>query len=209
MSIISFGLDRPKVAFFHPHTAPLDAHASAEVLADGCWCRARRPKLIPQRIGRGLQFRRRCVVSENVVAIFCGLVAGEALCVQRLIARFAVRKVGESPAAGCGVFFRSLPAVIYAAGRSSFISSCSQEAQYNSSRVGQERPSNRLIPTSFIGWPQCGQRGVGGSSVSSSLDMRTPAIIGRLDRGLVPRSRHDNRPAHRRPRLIAPRCGSG
>ena len=33
------------------------------------------------------------------------------------------------------------------------------------------------MPTSFIGWPQCGQYGVGGSSVSSNLDMRTPATI--------------------------------
>ncbi len=56
-----------------------------------------------------------------------------------------------------------------AVGRSSFISSWLQEAQYNLSRDGQERPSNRLIPASFIGWPQWGQRGVGGSSVSSNL----------------------------------------
>ena len=49
--------------------------------------------------------RRRCVASENEVVIFCGLVAGEALCVQRLIARFAVGEVGESPAAGCSVLF--------------------------------------------------------------------------------------------------------
>ena len=48
---------------------------------------------------------RRCVVSENVIAVFCRRVAGKALFVQRLIARFAVREVGESPAAGCGVLF--------------------------------------------------------------------------------------------------------
>jgi hypothetical protein len=48
---------------------------------------------------------RRCVVSENVVAIFSRLVAGEALFVQRLITGFAVREVGVSPAAGRGVLF--------------------------------------------------------------------------------------------------------
>src|SRR6516165_5047966 len=48
---------------------------------------------------------RSCVVSENVVAILCGLVAGEARLVQRLIARFAVREVGVAPAPGRGVLF--------------------------------------------------------------------------------------------------------
>ena len=48
---------------------------------------------------------RRCVVSENVVAILRRLMAGEAFFVQRLVARLAVREVGESPAAGRGVLF--------------------------------------------------------------------------------------------------------
>jgi hypothetical protein len=56
----------------------------------------------------GSSLGRRCVVSENVVAIFSRLVAGEARCVQRFIARFTVRKVGETPAARCGVFLRVL-----------------------------------------------------------------------------------------------------
>jgi hypothetical protein len=51
---------------------------------------------------------RSCVVSENLVAIFCRRVAGEALCVQRLVARLAVREVGKSPAPGYGVLFESL-----------------------------------------------------------------------------------------------------
>ena len=49
--------------------------------------------------------RRGRVASENEVAIFCRLVAGEALCVQRLIAGFAVGEVGESPASGRSVLF--------------------------------------------------------------------------------------------------------
>ena len=40
--------------------------------------------------------------------VFSRRVAGEAFCVQRLIARFAVREVGETPAAGSRVFFRIL-----------------------------------------------------------------------------------------------------
>jgi hypothetical protein len=47
----------------------------------------------------------RCVTRENVVPILCRRVAGEARCVQRLIARFALREVRESPAAGRGIFF--------------------------------------------------------------------------------------------------------
>ena len=61
-------------------------------------------KSIPSRIGVCHSGRRR-VASENVVAIFPRLVAGEALFVQRLIAGFAVREVGKSPAAGRGVLF--------------------------------------------------------------------------------------------------------
>ena len=45
-------------------------------------------------------------MGENVVTVFGWLVTGEALCMQRLIAGFAVREVGESPAAGRSVFFR-------------------------------------------------------------------------------------------------------
>ena len=48
---------------------------------------------------------RRRVVRENVVAIPGRLVAGEAGLVQRLVSRFAVREVSESPTAGCGVLF--------------------------------------------------------------------------------------------------------
>jgi hypothetical protein len=62
-------------------------------------------RIEPAKNRRVLSSGRRGVVSENVVAIFCRLVAGEALFVQRLIPRFAIRKVGESPAAGRGVFF--------------------------------------------------------------------------------------------------------
>lgn len=51
---------------------------------------------------------RSCVVSENVVVIFRRRVAGEALCVERLVARLAVREVGKSPAPGCGGLFRVL-----------------------------------------------------------------------------------------------------
>src|SRR5271165_3515021 len=65
-------------------------------------------KLIPPSIGGSFSSGRRCVASENVVAVFCRRVAGEALCVQRLIARFALREVGESPAARRQVFFRVL-----------------------------------------------------------------------------------------------------
>ena len=45
----------------------------------------------------------RRVTREDEVAIFGWLVAGEALFVQRPIPGFAIRKVGESPAAGRGV----------------------------------------------------------------------------------------------------------
>src|SRR5215467_10448510 len=62
-------------------------------------------KLSHQELAAGSSSRRRRVVSENVVAIFCRQVAGEALFVQRLIARFAIREVGVSPAAGRGVLF--------------------------------------------------------------------------------------------------------
>ena len=62
-------------------------------------------KLIPPRIDASFSSRRRRVASENVVVIFCRRVAGEALFVQRLIARLALGEVGKSPAAGCGVFF--------------------------------------------------------------------------------------------------------
>src|SRR5271169_13642 len=62
------------------------------------------PELLPARFSS----RRRRVASENVVAILARLVAGEALCVQGLIAGVAVRKVGESPAAGGDVLFRVL-----------------------------------------------------------------------------------------------------
>jgi hypothetical protein len=62
-------------------------------------------KLIPPSIGASFSSGRRCVASENVVSVFCSRVAGEALCVQRLVTRFALCEVGESPAAGRGVFF--------------------------------------------------------------------------------------------------------
>src|SRR6516165_3002143 len=52
----------------------------------------------PPRIA--LSSGRRCVVSENVVAIFCRHVAGKAFFVQRLIAGLAVGEVGVAPAAG-------------------------------------------------------------------------------------------------------------
>jgi hypothetical protein len=55
--------------------------------------------LIDARFSSG----RRCVVRENVVAIFGRLVAGEAGVVQRLVARFAILEVGKSPAASRGV----------------------------------------------------------------------------------------------------------
>jgi hypothetical protein len=48
---------------------------------------------------------RRRVTREDEVAIFGSLVAGEAGFVQRLVARFAVLEVGESPAASRGVLF--------------------------------------------------------------------------------------------------------
>src|SRR5215467_10460415 len=57
----------------------------------------------------GLRFfdsGRRCVVSEDVVTILRRHMAREAGFVQRLVPRFAVREVSESPAAGCGVLFR-------------------------------------------------------------------------------------------------------
>ena len=57
---------------------------------------------------RVLSSGRRCVVSENVIAIFYRLVAWKALFVQRLVAGFAVCEVGISPAAGRGVLFESL-----------------------------------------------------------------------------------------------------
>ena len=47
-------------------------------------------------------------MSEDVVATFGRLVAGEASFVQRLVARFAVGEVGESPAASRRVLFRVL-----------------------------------------------------------------------------------------------------
>jgi hypothetical protein len=47
-------------------------------------------------------------VSKKVVVIFSWLVVGEARFMQRLIAGFAVREVGESPAAGRGVLFETL-----------------------------------------------------------------------------------------------------
>src|SRR5215813_6265251 len=50
----------------------------------------------------------RCITGEYEVAIFGGQVAGVAGLVQRLVARFAVREVAESPAAGGGVLFRVL-----------------------------------------------------------------------------------------------------
>ena len=45
------------------------------------------------------------VVSEDKIAVLGRLVAGEARFVQRLIARFAILQVGESPAARRGVLF--------------------------------------------------------------------------------------------------------
>ena len=51
---------------------------------------------------------RRRIARKNIVSVFAGCVAGEARRVQRLVARFSVREVGESPAAGCGIFFRIL-----------------------------------------------------------------------------------------------------
>ena len=50
----------------------------------------------------------RRVTGEDIVAILSRLVAGEAGLVQRLVARFAVREVGESPAGGRGVLLRVL-----------------------------------------------------------------------------------------------------
>ena len=47
-------------------------------------------------------------MSENVVAIFYRQVAGEPGLVQRLVASFAVREIGISPAASRGVLFRVL-----------------------------------------------------------------------------------------------------
>src|SRR4051812_48294628 len=43
------------------------------------------------------------VAGEDIVAVFCRLVAGEAGLVKRFVARFAVGEVGEAPAAGRGV----------------------------------------------------------------------------------------------------------
>jgi hypothetical protein len=54
------------------------------------------------------EFRVSARSVKNVVTVFSRRVAGEALCVQRFVARFAVREVGETPAAGCGVFLRIL-----------------------------------------------------------------------------------------------------
>jgi len=48
---------------------------------------------------------RRRVTREHEIAILSRLVAGEARFVQRLIARFAILEVGESPAARRGVLF--------------------------------------------------------------------------------------------------------
>ena len=54
-------------------------------------------------VGACLSSGRRRIASEDVVAIFRRLVAGEASFVQRLVARFAVLEVGKSPAASRGV----------------------------------------------------------------------------------------------------------
>src|SRR5215472_8419721 len=61
--------------------------------------RMRQPCRLVARHG----WRSMCVAGEDIVASFCGLVAGEASLVQRLVAGFAIRKVAESPAARRGV----------------------------------------------------------------------------------------------------------
>ena len=73
-------------------------------------------KLISPRVMRVRSWGRR-VASEEVVTVFCRRVAREALCVQRLVARFAVGEVGKSPAAGCGVLFRVLDHELNVRGR--------------------------------------------------------------------------------------------
>jgi hypothetical protein len=74
-------------------------------MADERERRCRLQNIDPTKDRRVFGSGRRCVASENVVAIFCRLVAREALCVQRLVAGFAVREVGESPASGRDVLF--------------------------------------------------------------------------------------------------------
>src|SRR5580658_1194395 len=52
--------------------------------------------------------RSRCVVGEDIVAVFRGRVTGEAGFVQRLVARLSVLKVSEAPAGRRGILLRVL-----------------------------------------------------------------------------------------------------
>src|SRR5580700_10829800 len=88
------------------HAAVAAANASKAVLFITCALSQKSGCLAMLEICFGSGSR--CVPSENIVSIFTGLVAGPALFVRRQVAGFAVRKVGESPAARRGVLFRVL-----------------------------------------------------------------------------------------------------
>jgi hypothetical protein len=62
-----------------------------------------RDPLVVGHLGHGRSSELGRVPSEDVIAILRGFVAGKARPVQRFVARFAVREVGKSPAAGCTV----------------------------------------------------------------------------------------------------------
>src|SRR5262249_5603252 len=93
----------------HPtRPVPGVAHCAGLMTAPAINTKApKHPASGPSLLARADSGRRR-VTREHEVAICGRLVAGEAGFVQRLVARFAVLEVGESPAAGRCVLFRVL-----------------------------------------------------------------------------------------------------
>src|SRR5262249_5660428 len=90
-------------------SAPTRTSATISVICHSIAARTALSKEIdPARNRRVLSSGRRRVTGEDKVANFRRLVAGEAGAVQCLVASFAVREVGKSPAVGRGVLVRVL-----------------------------------------------------------------------------------------------------
>jgi hypothetical protein len=100
-------LSASATALMRGQNLPPSEHRKCRELLVECHLCHRRPSMIVRSGSLGRSVLRH-ITREDEVAIFGRQVAGVAGFVQCLVASFAVREVGESPAARRGVLFRVL-----------------------------------------------------------------------------------------------------